>query len=486
MQIVRRANIVFLKARQLAQLQFYEFFLSIFLGLGLGFLISRGDWLIAIAFAALMPLTVLLIARPFVGVILWLVLFPLSSALPNQEMMYWTLHRILISVILCISLLPRLLNSTRQPRIRFGLPEICLALLAVYVPVSILLSNQDWFQPLKAFFDLMLLPFFMYLVIRLSNLDFWKQQLLQWTALFIGLSQSLIGLISWLAPGLLPPVWLSYFQTRMSGSLLNPNTYSVVLGFSAMVLFNSAMSRRPGLVRSVFLLTCGINLVCIFLSMERAVWLGSVVAILGLMILYPKAMLRYLIIILVCFSMIGAGLLSEKITQASQRINSQSQVDVRLALNDAMFEMIRAKPLFGWGYSKLNQIIGQYYRPEIYANVGRRFETSHNTYLTIFSELGLVGFLLYLVPVAWLFIASVQTWRGPPKMDPERCLMLWTLWLALLQHFIVSNFMDMRYFPIGLTLWWMNLGLIANLVHQHTETRDRYPSSWIVQTQRSV
>ncbi len=79
-----------------------------------------------------------------------------------------------------------------------------------------------------------------------------------------------------------------------------------------------------------------------------------------------------------------------------------------------------------------------------------------------------MGFLLYMLPVAWLFAASLRAWRGPPQMKPARCTLLWILWLALLQHFIVSNFMDMRFFPIGLTLWWMNLGLIANLVYEQS------------------
>ena len=42
----------------------------------------------------------------------------------------------------------------------------------------------------------------------------------------------------------------------------------------------------------------------------------------------------------------------------------------------------------------------------------------------------------------------------------------------MLFNFTVSNFMDMRWFPIGLTLWWLTLGLIANMVYPYLKNRD--------------
>jgi hypothetical protein len=35
----------------------------------------------------------------------------------------------------------------------------------------------------------------------------------------------------------------------------------------------------------------------------------------------------------------------------------------------------------------------------------------------------------------------------------------------MLHMFVVTNFMDMiRYYPLGTTMWWLALGLIANIV----------------------
>ncbi len=363
MQIATRAQLALSKAWQFALANLFIFSITIILGAGLGFLISRGDYLFAFGLVVSAPLVVVFISHPFIGVGIWLVLMPLSSALPNQEqLVYWVIHRILITLTLCVSLMPWLARSFRLPRLKLGPPEVCMAIIIAYVPISVLLSDGNLDALTKGYFNNILIPILLYLFLRLSVLDQWKQQLLQWTALFIVLSQCIIGLMSWLLPGILPSVWLHYFQTRLCGSLLNPNTYAVVLVFCTLILFHSAMNRRPGLIRSGFLLTCGLSALCIFLTMERAVWLGTAAVVFGLVILYPRPMLRYIMISGVIIAIIGAGLLSEKIAMASSRLENQANVDIRIVVTDAMFQMIQVKPVFGWGYGTINQNIGQYYR----------------------------------------------------------------------------------------------------------------------------
>jgi O-antigen ligase len=478
MLINARTHLAIQRARQLTTTQVLVICLPVFLGLGLGFLVSQGDWIYALVLAALAPLAVLFVARPFIGIILWLLLMPFYTLFPDQELIYWAVHRILIPLTLCLFILPRLLRWSELPRFILRPPEVCIAILAVYVPISILLSHSDTRLPLIVYANNMLVPFLMYLIIRLSILNKWEQQLLQWTALFIALSQCTIGIISWIAPGLLPAFWLSYFQTRMCGSLINPNVFGVMLGFCSMILFQSAMTKAPGLIRTVFSVTCAFSMLCVFLTMERAVWLGAVAVIFGLFFLFPKQMLRYVTLCIVVFAILGAGFLSEKIAQANTRIKSQSQINIRIALFDAMSQMIQAKPVFGWGFGTLNQNLREYYNPYNYEIANDRFETSHNTYLTIFTELGLVGSLLYLHPLIWLFVASLQAWQGPPKMDPARRILLAILWLAALHNLIVNNFMDMRFHPVGIMLWWMNLGLIANLIDESPENGIKLSMDW--------
>jgi O-antigen ligase len=126
--------------------------------------------------------------------------------------------------------------------------------------------------------------------------------------------------------------------------------------------------------------------------------------------------------------------------------------------------MFRMKPVFGWGYNTLNQNIGQFYRQIGSAAVVGALVTSHNTFLTILAEQGLIILCLYLLPAAWLMVRTVRNWRLVPEVGQWNRSMLLILWLAAMNYFVTSNFLDMRFFPFGIGLWWMILGLIANII----------------------
>ncbi len=476
MQASHRAQMAVSTAVQFVQGKPLATWLLVFLGLGLApavaILISRGQWLYAIAVALVAPGVALFCARPFIGVILWLLVLPLSSALASAEAVYWALHRIMIPCILVLAMLSRALKVGKHPAVRLGPPELAMGILAGLVPSFILLSQTNSRVPLIQYADRILIPFCMYLVMRLMDARERDLRLLQWTVLFIAISQCVIGLLSWFAPQFLPRAWISYWQGfRTSGSLDNPNVYAVVLIFCATLLFHAAMNRKPGLVRALFLSVCGLSAICVFLSLERAAWLGAAVAIAGLLVLYPRPMLRLISIGLVVMIVLGGGLLSRQVAAASGRIGQQQQIADRVVVSDAMLQMTQIKPAFGWGYGTLNQNIQQYYQRVGDATIAKGFVTSHNTYLTILVELGLVGFLLYLFPAVWWLVLTVRVWRRMPRAGLWSRSLLAVLWLAALSSFIVSNLMDMRFFPIGLTLWWMMLGLIANLVYPYTGRR---------------
>jgi O-antigen ligase len=84
---------------------------------------------------------------------------------------------------------------------------------------------------------------------------------------------------------------------------------------------------------------------------------------------------------------------------------------------------------------------------------------SHNTYLLITAEIGLVGFSLYMFPFLWWWLASRKVWRRMPTSGLYNELMLAILWLYLLDHVAVSSFTDMFQSNLfGRTVWWMALG----------------------------
>jgi O-antigen ligase len=434
------------------------------------YLIAGGKGWLAVAAVALVPGLVLLSVHPFSGVLLWLLVMPFSSALPNSSLVYWAVYRILPPVLLGLALMSRLRRARAHPTVRFGPPELALSLLVLLVPAAILFFQADARLALIRFADRILLPFCMYLVVRVTAPREKEFVQLQWLVFFVAVSQSLIGFLSWSTPQILPSAWHYLNGERTTGSLRDPDLYAAVLAFSAALLIHMAANHKSGVIRLLLFSAAGLCGIFVFLSLERAAWVGGVLVILGLVAVYPKIMLRLLLIGALVMVVLGAGLLSTHLALSVSRISDSNPVLDRLVVFDAMWQMIQLKPVEGWGYETLDQNIQHFYRRVGEATIVNRFLTSHNTYLTILTELGLVGFALYMFPVVWWLVLSVRVWPRLPKTGLWSRALLAVLWLGLLFQFTVSNFFDMRWFEIGLTLWWMTLGLIANLVYPYLKT----------------
>lgn len=451
----------------------------VFLGMGVGivlaFFIARGDWLIMAAAVAVVPLAALLVRYPFSGIFLWLVLMPFVSVMPESQLVFWAVYRILPPALVLLTLLFRAIGVRPHTPLKIGPAELAMGLLLMYGSIAILLDQNNLSLTLIRFGDRMLIPFCLYWLMRVLAPRKREFFYLQWIALFIILSQSFIGFLSWYAPHVLPEAWQHLQGARTTGSLKDPDLYATMLAFSAVILIHAAANRKPDLIRLIFLLASGLSAVFVFLSLERAAWLAALFVIIGLVILYPRLILRSLAVGAVAVVLLGGGVLATHFSLTLSRFTESDPVYDRIVVFDAMTQMIRLKPLLGWGYDTLDQNIQPFYRRVGEASITKHIVTSHNTYLTVLAELGVVGFILYMFPVAWWFVLSMKVWRRMPARGLWSRPLLGVLWLAMLFNFTVSNSIDMRWFEIGLALWWLTLGFIANLVYPYVKVHGVQP-----------
>jgi O-antigen ligase len=443
--------------------------LALGLGLLVALLIASGAPLYAIALVILPPAIILFNAWPFAAAIIWMLVVPFISVSGDPERANWVIHRLLMSVGLGMAVLSYLFKTKKHSPIRLGPAELSMGIYVSLVVVSILASPEDSLQNLfRKFGDRILVPFCMYLLMRFSAPRQRDHLLLLAAALFMGISQSIIGLLSWFMPEVLPSQWLAFYgEARTTGSLFDGSLYSSVLMFCVVLLFQAAMTRKAGLFRPVLLGACGLCSLCAFLSFERGAWLGMAFVFIGLWSLFPKPMLWMTIILLIIAVFLGTTVLSRQMAWASSRMEDKGTVYDRIIIYDAMFQMIQQRPLFGWGYENLDHHASKFYRRVGDAPL-RDYITSHNTYLTILTELGFIGFPFYLFPIIWWAAFAIRALPQMPKDGLWSRTLLVALCLAALDHITVSNFMDMRYFPTGLTLFWMIIGLIANMVSPYT------------------
>jgi O-antigen ligase len=147
--------------------------------------------------------------------------------------------------------------------------------------------------------------------------------------------------------------------------------------------------------------------------------------------------------------------------------------------------MIAEKPLFGWGYNQ-HEKYDEQFRDRVLNVARNREHSSHNTYLLITAEMGLVGLVLYLLPALIWLVRSVSASRHLPWTGyPSRAILV-MLWLLLADHFIVGNFTDMIQSTLFNTaMWWLTLGLIANINDAARSQAASEGSSVLEQTART-
>lgn len=445
----------------------------IIVGVGLGivvaYLVVAGDWPIALGLGLALPGIIVLHRYPFLGLIIWLLLAPFLMT-TNSEMlrrMYWVIHRALPVAAVGLVILSSMLGLRRRKLPKLGWAELAMAGYLVVSQLSIVYLSNDVLATTYHLYDRVFIPMCLYLLIRLSAPDEQDLQRLMPIVFFVCASQSMIGILSWVAPGLLPSMWVErYVGERTIGSLVNPGTYTTVLIFSGVLTLHAGLNRKPGLVRTLYVSTFLVACLCVFLSFTRSSWLGGVAVILGLVFLYPKFMIRLSLVGLLALVVLGGGLLASQLTRANERLTSEQAEESalsRLPVYYASFRMIEAKPMFGWGYGNFDRFDRQFQGRVLDLVNPEKDHASHNVYLTIGAEQGLIGLLLFLAPMLWWLVFSL---KALPKMPSEgfwsRKLLI-VLWLIILCQVIVSNFFNI-YVVVGLGMWWITLGLIANLV----------------------
>jgi O-antigen ligase len=281
-------------------------------------------------------------------------------------------------------------------------------------------------------------------------------------------AQSIIGILSWSAPQLLPSAWLTRVGLRTTGSLRAYSVLTTTVITCGLLILQTALNLE--LSKKLRLLLFGsfvLTYFMVFLSFSRGSWLAGIVVLMGLTVLYPRFILRLgLTTVPVIVILLSIGVLSAQAEWAGQRFYSDQSEEAalsRLPIYYASYRMFEAKPVWGWGYGNFDRFdrlfqerVGDLINPV-------KDHASHNVYLTIVAEQGFVGIFFFLAPLLWWLALTI---KALPKLSAEgfwsRKLLI-IFWLMLVFHIIVNNFSNMRV-VYGLGLWWITLGFIAVIV----------------------
>jgi O-antigen ligase len=459
------------KSRELGELKTIPVWLPLvmggLLGLAAAFLVLQQEWVYLIALLLIVPTALLFFAYPFAAVLIWLLVLPffLKDVLPGARMIYWILQRVIIPGALIALLFLSVTGIRKVKGFRVGLVDWIMVGYLIYSLANIILLTHQVNTLSIRFYDRIFVPFCMYWLIRLLNPDAKDLKLLLPIALILIISQAAVGMISWVAPQVLPLPWLSRLGERTIGTFGNPAVFSTTLVFCALFLMQAYHETRSSILRWSSLAGVILAFFLVFFSFSRGSWLGGFAVLIGMAFIYPRTVTRLaLVAVIIAAVLYLATPLRSYFGFAEQRLFTETTVEGRIIGASATTRMILEKPLFGWGYDQ-HEKYDEQFRESVFNLAVRNQQSSHNTYLLITAEMGLIGLVLYLLPVLiWLVRSAMVFKKLSFKGYPGQAILV-LLWLLLADHFIAGNFTDIIQSTLFNTvIWWLVLGLIANIV----------------------
>jgi O-Antigen ligase len=426
-----------------------------------GVVVVTGAWALVLIVPVGVATAVALYRYPFGAVILWLLVFPFF--LSGSPVLYWAFHRLLIPGALAMVIIARTRHRGPQARIFIEPAEWAMPVFVLVALVNIVILSPDQTDGLTHLYDRFIIPFSMYWLVRFIAPGRRELRLLALVAMAVIASQVFIGASSWVAPSVLPADWAILAGFRTTGSLGNVAVYSSTLFVCATILLLDWGVATPSRRVAYGIAIAGAAAFMV-LTFSRGSWLATAVIAAVYLLLYPRRVLRIAAPLVVVAFILATTVYSAPVNFAIDRLNDEETAQSRIVGDVASLRMIERQPLIGFGYDTYN-LTWEKFKTRVEEIPFKTGSTSHNTFLTVMAELGIPAFLFLVTPVAyWL----VQTWRMRRRLAAVRPFGLayvTLLWVAVLYHFTVSNFMDMyRFNYFGTTVFWMVIGLIAAAV----------------------
>jgi O-antigen ligase len=328
-----------------------------------------------------------------------------------------------------LSALVRVPAIADRPRLRITGAHWLLALAAAYAVVSAFaagtLFERDALLKIVDAFGIM--PFLLFLVAPVVFRTAHQRRVLLGTLVALGsyLAPTVIfemaGLDALVFPKYIVDPTYGIHVERGRGAFADAVANGLALYACAVACGIAAATWRSWAARAY---AATVGLLCIvgaFLSLERSVWIGAVFGT-SLAMLATRGLRRYLAIVLVAgAAAIGAALVTVPglYDTVHTRVTERGILWDRKNLARAAINMVEAKPLFGFGWSRFTSDSADYFHQSFDYPLTATHAGVHNTPLTYAVDLGLVGMTLWLLGVV-LGVGGALATRGPPDLLPWR------------------------------------------------------------------
>jgi O-antigen ligase len=446
-----------------------------------GVLASQGHDRSSLAVALALPVVIILLRSPWAGVLLWLAVVPFIAVGVGEGPAgpeTWLIDRLLVPAILALALGYRLAGLSRS-YFHLSVTDLALAGFLVLALANIWLLSVDPMRSTTAFYNLVMIPISLYWLVRVIEPRERELRWLLWIMAALVVVQFAVGVLSWLAPSVLPAQWLGRAGERTVGTVRGPAMYSTTLMVGAMMALAYLSTVRGQLARWALFGIVAIAFVGIGISFSRGSWAGAALVFVGLLFARRRVALGLLGIFLVVLAGVAAVNFNGIVAYAGARLSDTDTAESRLVTNNAALRMIEARPAFGFGYGNF-ELFDESFKIRI-GDLPAEEGSAHHTFLALAAENGIPALLLYLFPAAWLLWLTLRRWRQVTSRDPLHGPLLVALWLGLVHEAAVMQFMDMLHSSTwGTALWWLMLGLIHVIISRGSRPTKMVRVGWTI------
>lgn len=221
-------------------------------------------------------------------------------------------------------------------------------------------------------------------------------------------------------------------------------------------------SRHP-LFRFLALALLVLLIVSIVVSGSRGAFVGLVATLIYL--LYKEKRLLSGLVVLAILSVPAYYLVSDRYVERIESIRDYQEdvsVNIRFQLWRAAVDMIADYPVFGVGTGNFPNAYGGAYRA---AGSQSLYWSPHNVFIQIITEMGLVGFTIYILFIATIFWINKKTRALLAGFAERRKLIFLTraVDVGLVGYIVAGQFITATYYPhlFQLSVWASAIYMVA-------------------------
>lgn len=155
----------------------------------------------------------------------------------------------------------------------------------------------------------------------------------------------------------------------------------------------------------------GLLAVSVYFTYTRSAWLSLIVSFLSLGLLNPRMRRHCAVVVVVAFVVFMSGTFSKFSLGGTLFSQRQDTIEDRANIMRATVRMIKERPFLGFGYGTFVSSSSRYFDSE-----GKRSsrEGNHNAFSGLLVDLGLLGFVPYIL--TWFFLLK-SSWHLIRRVD---------------------------------------------------------------------